>query len=283
MMEPVNLDGEPCDGDGCHRAARNGGERRQAVEGQRLCAACRSLLAEAMRELPRLYAECGAVLGSGAASGLREKITGGPAPGLVLNDFAAEARMQILTTLASWSGLVTDQRRVPAPARQVAVLADFLLANLTWLLSHPVVADASAEMARTVTMARRAAYPDSVKRIVVGSCVLPDCDGVLTATVRASRAGAGTRVRCGVDPEHTWDGSQWTRLRREMRQSAPAEERWLAAADIARLWSTPTGTVYRLASEQSWRRITRDGRTYYAENDVHGSFSRRKARVTQQE
>jgi hypothetical protein len=221
-----------------------------------------------------LFAECAAALGSGAAGGLRERITGGAAPGLVLNDFAAEVRREIVTTLASWSGLVAEQRRIPAPVRQVGVLADFLLASMTWLGSHPAAADASAEVARTVARARRAAYPDSVKRVVVGRCVRSDCDGVLTATVRASRAGAGTRVRCGADPEHSWEGSEWTRLRRELRPAA--EERWLAAADIARLWSTPTGTVYRLASEQSWRRITRAGRTYYAENDVHGSFSRRK-------
>lgn len=281
-MESGIVEGEPCDGDACQLAARDGGERRRVVEGQRLCAVCRRRLVEGIRELPRLSADCGVALGSGAAGGLREKITGGAAPGLVLNDFAAEARLRIVTTLASWCGLVAERRRVPAPARKVAVLAEFLLANLGWLVSHPAAADLSAEVARAVAMARRAAYPDSVKRIVVGRCVLPACDGVLTATVRASRSGAGTWVRCGVDPEHTWDGPEWTRLRRELRPAADAEERWLTAADIARLWSTPTGTVYRLASEQGWRRVTRNGRTYYAESDVHGSFSRRKDRVAQQ-
>jgi hypothetical protein len=57
------------------------------------------------------------------------------------------------------------------------------------------------------------------------------------------------------------------------------EERWLGAADIARLWTTTTGTVYRLASEQGWRRLTRAGRTFYAESDVHGCFTRRQARA----
>ncbi len=56
------------------------------------------------------------------------------------------------------------------------------------------------------------------------------------------------------------------------------EERWLTAADISRLWTTPVGTVYRLASEEGWRRHSRSGHTYYAEEDAHACFSRRAAR-----
>ncbi|UWE10048.1 hypothetical protein [Actinacidiphila bryophytorum] len=58
-------------------------------------------------------------------------------------------------------------------------------------------------------------------------------------------------------------------------QPAADTECWLTAADIASLWSAPTGTVYRLASQQHWRRRSRAGRTYYAESDVRASFSRR--------
>lgn len=273
---------EPCDGDGCRRAAQDGGDRRPVVKGRRLCTSCCARLVEGLRELPRLHAACGAALGRDAARGTKEKITGGATPGLAFNSVAAEARTEIVTTLASWSGLVADERRIEAPPRQVRLLANFLLANLAWLASHPGAPDVSVATARAVDSARRAAYPDAVKRVVVGPCAAPGCDGVLTATVRASRDDEGTQVRCGVDPGHTWDRHEWTRLRREMRRSAPAaEECWLTATDIARLWSTPTGTVYRLASEQGWRRVTRAGRTYYAEADVHGSFSRRQARVLQ--
>ncbi|MGF7234460.1 MAG: hypothetical protein ACQSGP_05820 [Frankia sp.] len=215
---------------------------------------------------------------------MREKTTGGSSPGLVLNSLAAEARTEILAVLGSWSGLVAAERRFHAPVRQVVALAEFLLTNLAWLASHPAAGDLSEEVARAVKIARRAAYPDSASRIVIGPCVVPACDGELTATVRARRSGEETRVRCAADPGHTWGGHEWTRLRRETGRTGPAaEERWLAAADIGRFWRTPTGTVYRLASEQGWRRITRAGRTYYAENDVHSSFSRREARAARKE
>lgn len=277
-MESAGRGRRPCDGHWCSRAALDGGSRRRAAGGQRLCDGCLGRLAADIRELPRLHAECGEALGGAAASGLREKTTGGPARGLVLNGFAAEARTEILTLLGSWSGLVAAERRFPSPARRAIALADFLVDNLTWLASHPAVGDLSAEVARTVRTARRAAYPDAVKRVVVGACVVSGCAGELSATVRSSRAGEGTQVQCGANPGHAWGGHEWTRLYREMRRSGPAaKEHWLTAADIARLWNTPTGTVYRLASEQGWRRVSRAGRTYYAEGDVQGSFSRRES------
>jgi hypothetical protein len=291
---PAVVDRELCDGAACRRAGHDGGERRPVLDGRRLCAACSSRLADGVRELPALHLVCGAALGRNAARGLSEKITGGPMPGLAFNDVAAEARARIVATLAMWSGLVADERRCEAPGRQVRPLADFLLANLTWLTAHPAAADMSVDVARTVGIARRAADPEAVKRIVVGPCVVPGCDGALAATVRPDRADrAGrtgrtgradeeARVRCSTDPGHTWDRHEWTRLRREMGPPARgADERWLGAADIARLWSTTTGTVYRLASEQGWRRLTRAGRTFYAESDVDRCFSRRRSRVPQ--
>jgi hypothetical protein len=276
-MEPEYVDGKLCAG--CRRVALDP-VPKQSAGGQRLCGTCCDRLAKGIRELPHLYTECMAVLGGGVARGVNEKVTGGPLPpGMALNSFAAEARTEILSILGSWSGLVAQQCRVPTPSRQAAALAGFLLANLTWLASHPAAGDLSAEVERTVKVARRAAYPDYVKRIVVGCCVISGCDGELAATVRVGAYDKGTQVRCGANPDHAWSGHEWTLLRRAMRRpERTVRQRWLAAADIANLWSAPTGTVYRLASEQGWRRTTRAGRTYYAEDDVHSSFSRREAR-----
>jgi hypothetical protein len=55
--------------------------------------------------------------------------------------------------------------------------------------------------------------------------------------------------------------------------------RWLSAANISHLWSIPTGSVYRLASEQRWRRRSQARRTYYHETDVLHAFSQRKPRA----
>lgn len=280
-MKPVTSSGRPCAGYGCIRLVQPpGGEPRHAADCQHLCVLCHNRLVNEIQELPRLYVDCGAALGGDTANGMREKISGGSLPGLVLNSVASEAKTGILVLLSSWCALVVEERQVRAPARQVVIMADFLLANICWLSSHAAVGDLSADVARTTKLARRAAYPEAVKRVIVGSCVIPGCEGELSATVRASRSGEGTQVRCSVNPAHEWYGHEWTQLRREMRRSTPdRKERWLTAADVSGLWQTPIGTVYRLASEQGWRRTARAGRTYYAETDVHTSFSRRKERT----
>ncbi|NED24766.1 hypothetical protein G3I37_07630, partial [Streptomyces anulatus] len=55
---------------------------------------------------------------------------------------------------------------------------------------------------------------------------------------------------------------------------APAT-RWLAPQDVSLLWRVPLGSVYRLASEQSWRRERRGGRSYYDEQDVRRTLDAR--------
>lgn len=261
-MERSSTDATLCEGDACGR--------RPAETGRRLCGPCLESLAGHVRALPSLYRSCGSALEGGTATGLREKTSGGPLPGLALNTAAVDIRAEILAALASWSGLVVQERRLSAPDRDVGRLAGFLLKHVAWLAAHPAAGELTAEMARVERAARRVAHGDQVRRVAVGPCVIPGCDGGLTAVVGP---GAVTRVQCGTDPGHSWDGSQWTGLRRAMQPSAP--ERWLTAADISRLWRTPPGTVYRLASEQGWRRVTRSGRTYYAEGDVHACFARR--------
>ena len=256
----------------CERAGRTAG-------GRFLCADCRAALAAALGALPGLYRECAGALGRGPRDGLREKVTGGPLPGLALNSHAVDARATIVAALASWSGRVARERRVPAPPRDVAALAAFLLANLDWLSCRPEAREISADVARAGGAARRVTHPDAVKRITLGRCVAAGCAGTLTATVRPGAGAGGALVRCATDPGHVWDGPEWTALRRQMSGPA-AGDRWLAAADIARLWRTPAGTVYRLASEQKWRRVLRSGRSFYAETDVHETFARRAARVS---
>lgn len=272
--------------------------------GGRLCAACRHRLAVGIRQLPDLYRDCERVLGGATAKGMRERTSGGPLPGLPFNSAAAETRAAIMGVLGSWSGLVVQERRITPPERTAAALSVFLLRHTDWLAAHPAAAEATREVARLVARARRVAHPDQVRRIVLGACVEPGCEGRLSATVRTAGApGAYPAVSCDADPLHTWAGDQWTRLRRLMptesasptaaaastvpAASAPATtvpapaDRWLTAGDISRLWSTPVGTVYRLASEQRWRRHHRSGRTYYSEADAHDCFSRRAERSRQ--
>ncbi|MBT2507459.1 hypothetical protein J7I98_16515 [Streptomyces sp. ISL-98] len=273
-----------CHGEGCRRGRAEGRARRRASEGTQLCRECRDRLEAGLQQIPRLYDECERVLGGGAADGLRERTTGGSLPGLPFNGAASEVRTRMLATLGSWSGLVAQQRGLPAPGRTVAATTAFLLRNASWLAAHPAAAEATEEIAKLVRDGGRVARPDGSRNVRVGPCAEPDCSGTLSLTLRERARAAEPKIRCDADPAHSWASHRWGELNRSMEAGAaqgavaPAVERWLTAADISLLQQVPVGTVYRMASEQRWRRRHRAGRTYYSENDVRECFGSRSGR-----
>ncbi|MGE7389190.1 hypothetical protein ACQKM2_27330 [Streptomyces sp. NPDC004126] len=276
-----------CHGEGCRTGGAGGRARGRATDGSRLCRPCREHFSAGLAELAHLYEECGRVLGGAAPGSLRERTTGGVLPGLPFNGAAADVRAAMVSVLGSWSGLVAQQRGFAAPPRTVAALTAFLLRNADWLAAHSAADEATGEIARLVRAGRRAAFPDPARSIRLGDCPEPGCGGALTLAVRATAGAGEPAVVCAADPGHRWTSDRWSALGRSMDSArepgtpaAPATERWLTAADIAQLWHTPTGTVYRLASEQRWRRRNRAGRTYYNESDVRDCFTRRAAART---
>lgn len=271
-----------CVGVQCQKRHEAGRSRLRVLAESRLCAPCRDNLAVAIKSLPTFYDECGRQL---CGSDQRQvKTSGGSMPGLPFNTMAADARAAVLGFLGSWAGMVTTERKVKPPPRTVASLAEFLVKHVDWLARHVAVSDLTEETEHLVRIARRAAYPRSVRRVPVGSCVEPGCTGDLIAFVKSDEPLLPAEIVCDQDPCHLWPAHQWTQLSRRIDAvrsqdgSVPAGTRWLSAADISRLWSVPTGSVYRLASEQRWRRSNRGGRTNYLEADVHRTFSRRRAR-----
>jgi hypothetical protein len=265
-----------CESDNC-RVDQHGETGRQSatLEGVRLCERCARFLAEEIEHIPRLYEECSLVLTGGSSSMVQERTSGGPLPGMPLNEAAVETRAAMLATLGAWSGLVAEERGLHAPSRAIPQLTRFLLRNFMWLAAHPAVADLEREVTQLVRRARRTIGTDPVRRVHVGVCGANGCEGSLLATLNDHHAGRPMHIRCDAEPSHSWASEEWTRLRRAMRRSSPTAECWLTAQDISRLWNTSIGTVYRLASEQGWRRRSRSGRTYYAEAEVHECFTRR--------
>lgn len=202
-------------------------------------------------------------------------------PGMPFNVTASDARGSILGVLGSWAGMIVEERQVSPPARTVGALVRFLRRQVDWLAAHVAAADASDEVAQLVRWARRVAYPNPTRRVSIGPCVEPGCPGELVAFVHPRQPQQPAEISCGVDPAHSWLTDQWMQLSRRTGPapvgSAPPT-RWLGAADISRLWGISSGSVYRLASEQQWRRRSRAGRTYYHGADVLHTFSNRTTR-----
>ncbi|MFC0037765.1 hypothetical protein [Actinomadura rayongensis] len=235
--------------------------------GARLCRPCRDGVATALRGLPALYAETGRRLDGTGRRG--DRTTGGGLPGLPFNAGAAEIRSAIVALLASWSDLVADQRRVGLPRREVTAMAAFLERHLDWLAGHEAAADFGAEIGRLTRAARRIAYPDRARRVPVGPCVEDDCPGSLVAETRDRAV-----IVCDTDPAHRWTDDQWVALSGRIGRTG---ELWLSTGDIARLWNAAPGSIYRMASEQRWRRRSENGRTRYHAEDVDRAFAGRAA------
>jgi len=51
---------------------------------------------------------------------------------------------------------------------------------------------------------------------------------------------------------------------------------WWTAAELAKLYRVPTGTIYRWASEDKWRRSRRGQQVRYHGGDAQRSFDRRR-------
>ncbi len=269
-----------CEGIGCWLRQEIGQGRLPAFGGWKLCRTCRENLGEGLAELPELYDECGRLLNGSSKRGQpRERRSGQPLSGMPFNAAAADVRARILAVLGSWSGMVVEQRGVSAPRRTADALAGFLALHTDWIAAHAAAGDATEEVAQLVRLARRVAYPDSVRRVQVGECVDGECAGELIALLHSADPLLPTEITCDVDPRHTWPAYRWIQLSRRLKVAPPGATpvvRWLSATDISRLWRLPAGSVYRLASECRWRRRSQAGRTYYHETDVARTFSQRE-------
>lgn len=268
-----------CVGKACWQRHENGQVRRRVVAGLQLCRVCRNNLSAGLKKLPVLYEECGRLLAG--TDQPRDRTSGGPMPGMPFNAAAADVRETIRGVLASWSGMVVQERQVTRPGRTVSTLAGFLVRHVDWMAAHATATEVTDEVTQLVRSAHRVAYPNPARRVPIGVCVEQGCPGELFALVHPQELLLPPEINCDADPCHSWFAHQWMQLSRRMRTASPTVTRairWLSATDISRLWTIPSGSVYRLASEQRWRRRSLARRIYYHEADVLRTFERREPR-----
>lgn len=208
------------------RSARNGSrgqEARRSGSGEFLCTACRDRLVNNLSNLPTLYSDCN----RGASPTVVRAIRKAPkksAPTDSMNAAAADVRTAILTVLASWAGLVANERRLEPPARDVPALARFLCRHAEWLARHPTAGDVADEIQDLTRTARSLAYPNGVRRVHIGGCPGDDCDGDLVALMRPRDDLLPSEIICTVSSDHSWPITWWTRLARQIRSRGETGE-----------------------------------------------------------
>lgn len=189
------------------------------------------ITADELVDLVELYEECEYALTS-ARSGLRERVSGSRAVGIILREEAVTARADLLRVLASWAGTVAQERRIPSPRqRDVRALVGFLAdaGNLDWLLSRPAAHDFAAEITEVAVAARRAAHPEPVLRTALGRCLRPSCESTVHSEPAGPQDTGRHRVRC--ESGHDVPPHQWLRLVGAGRAAAgAAADAWLPGA-----------------------------------------------------
>lgn len=249
-----------------HRAESDGTVRpRRAADGVRLCVGHLLGLHRDIAELPALDSD---LLRAHVTSGDpgRDKVSGTPNPSMPIREEVAEARAGIMAFLAGWAGNVADERGTTAPRREVSALAVWLESQVDWIAAREFVVDVWAELIEAKAKAWRLAYPSGRRRIVVGECIEPDCAGTLIAYVASTDQLLPSTVVCDLRPEHEWPASRWKELARKVSGG-------LTATEIAVLYGTPFGTIYRLAAEQNWGRLRIEGVLYYRGSDVAAALA----------
>ncbi|MEU5050163.1 hypothetical protein [Streptomyces sp. NPDC021096] len=186
------------------------------------------------------------------------------------NAAAAEVRSSITSVLASWAALIADERGIGAPQRHVVQLARFVHENVRWLCAHWAAGDAVEEFTTLTRLARRACEPRQVRIVPVGDCVRSRCTGKLRAVVKVVPGARPkpSEIRCSADDGHWWASDEWAALSTGMHAHEGSGRVWYSVADIEALRNISSGSVYRLASQNQWRRRKVSGKVYYHHADV---------------
>jgi len=198
----------------CRQEHAGGRRVYPAEQGSQLCSLCRARVRDDIVELPKLYEESESSL-IRFPFAFQERIRGGKVKGLCLNEASVNARSDIISVLATWSGMVAEERRLTKPIRRdVAGLAAFLTRHLDWLLAHAAAPYFADEVAAMAAATRRASRAGPVPRLPLGYCVEEDCDAALYADGTAEDARSPAQVSC--EAGHRWQAHEWLVLASRM-------------------------------------------------------------------
>jgi hypothetical protein len=199
--------GSVCGSQNC-RKERAGGRRVYLAErGSQLCSFCYARVRDDMVELPKLCDELESSL-IRFPFAFEERIRGGALKGLCLDEESVDARSDIISMLATWSGMVAGERKLSKPiSRDVPGLAAFLIRHLDWLLAHPMAPYFADEVATIAATARRVSRPSPVPHRPLGYCVEEGCDASLYAAATAADARSPVQVSC--EAGHIWQAREW--------------------------------------------------------------------------
>lgn len=199
-----------------HPCPRSHTQENCAADGSHLCASCVKEVERNLRALPVLHQEC---LHRATSSPRRTNPTrvSGSRTRDHLDVSALDARLNILTVLESWAGMVAEKLETAAPPRSVPQLAHFLTRHLPWLAAQPPAADFVNEIHGLVGELRQVIDPEPAERhTLLRKCVVDNCNGTISAAPKSGTAAGAGSLKCSSG--HSWEMREWLVLRELMKQ-----------------------------------------------------------------
>lgn len=243
---------------------------RQAAPGLYLCGYHTTMVSTNALRLAELYVELEAVLALPERHGEPVKVSSDH--GTVLNERASETMTEIRAVMVSWCLLVAEERGIAKPADRIDLIATYIVTHHEWLSAHAAAGDCAGELDDLRRKAWAVAHPSGARVFDVGQCPAPGCPATVRVILRDSDSLLPSVLRCdakhddgcdcGTCPPHEWPASAWRQLGKGLTRG------WMTAAEVAAEHRLPMAEVYRLASEQQWRRADQKRPVLYRTEDV---------------
>lgn len=211
----------PCDytgrhRDGCADEACPGCSPRRAERG-RLCNRCFDALSIAVASLRVEWGQLADRLAPRANPAL-VRVSGSKPRQLPIDPKIADLRGEIASLLASWVGMVKDEREMIGPAGDnPQVTSPWLGAQLEWAAEQEWISDMADELIGVQRRANAALFPDDRKRVEIGRCLHVgeddvQCPGVVRTYVARFEGDTPPPLVCSVDESHRWARFEFQRL-----------------------------------------------------------------------
>ena len=197
---------------------------RRTADGLLVCLGCLHRLEQTLAEMPAKYDALARRLAPTGGHG--PHVSGTPERRLPIDSTVADHRKDIVGKLASWAVTVAEKRGIHTPASpRPSGTATWLLVHLRWMAAQPWIDEFVRELTELHSRTRSLLDPTGRRRVDVGACVEPECDGRLTAMLAPVDDLLPSAITCDRDAEHTWAPGTWLSLGRKLHGAATFDAR----------------------------------------------------------
>jgi len=251
---------------------------RAARDGWNVCARCGEGFVQSLAKIVKLWPDLDGRLGKSTDYRFRDRVSGTPDFGLVLNDqvIAVEASVRewvvfVVRVLVTEKGILN-----PPKDNSTVALLRFVAHHAEWLMGHELAADFVADARNLLKKSTNVAFPEDRprKRLRGGNCQVEtekgECGGKLFSISRKTDGSSELEIYCEIDSTHRLQAHQYVPLSKEARTD------WLALDEAAVFLKVPKDYVRVLASRHNWEIRGTGNRNQYSLANIQSYLAKKE-------